>query len=71
MGPSFDVAGRRRGGQCRCGGAAAANMPVNVPWPYGPGFDAIGHFAHCFYKPYNVTLDFTDMNVYIARGKAL
>ncbi|MEU4827226.1 tetratricopeptide repeat protein [Actinomadura sp. NPDC023710] len=46
------------------------NMPVNVPWPFGPGFDAIGHFAHCFYKPYNVTLDFTGMNLYIARGKA-
>ncbi|WP_433474923.1 aspartyl protease family protein [Spirillospora sp. CA-142024] len=46
------------------------NMPVNVPWPYGPGFDAIGHFAHCFFKPYNITLDFTDMNLYIAPGKA-
>jgi Tetratricopeptide repeat/Aspartyl protease len=45
-------------------------MPVNVPWPYGPGFDAIGHFAHTFWKPYNVTLDFTTMNLYIARGKA-
>jgi hypothetical protein len=29
-----------------------------------------GHFAHCFFKPYNVTLDFTDMNLYIARGAA-
>jgi len=28
------------------------------------------HFAHCFYKLCNVTLDFTDMNVYVARGKA-
>ena len=28
------------------------------------------HFAHCFYKPYNITLDFADMNLYIARGKA-
>ncbi|TMR32642.1 aspartyl protease family protein [Actinomadura geliboluensis] len=46
------------------------NMPVNVPWPYGPGFDAIGHFAHCFFKPFNVTLDFTRMNLYIAHGKA-
>jgi tetratricopeptide (TPR) repeat protein len=34
------------------------------------GFDVLGHFAHSFYKPYNITLDFTDMNVYIARGKA-
>ncbi len=23
-----------------------------------------------FWKPFNVTLDFIDMNVYIARGKA-
>lgn len=46
------------------------NMPVNVPWPYGSGIDAIGHFAHCFFKPFNITLDFTDMNLYIARGKA-
>ncbi|TDD90449.1 tetratricopeptide repeat protein [Actinomadura darangshiensis] len=46
------------------------NMPVNVPWPYGPGFDSIGHFAHCFFKPFNITLDFTAMNLYIARGKA-
>ncbi|MEU4227905.1 aspartyl protease family protein [Nonomuraea sp. NPDC026600] len=46
------------------------NMPVNVPWPYGSGIDMTGHFAHCFFKPYNVTLDFTDMNLYIARGAA-
>ncbi|WP_157430912.1 tetratricopeptide repeat protein [Actinomadura macra] len=45
-------------------------MPVNVPFPYGPGYDAIGHFAHCFFKPFNITLDFTNMNLYIARGKA-
>ncbi|HEV3362197.1 MAG TPA: aspartyl protease family protein [Pseudonocardiaceae bacterium] len=43
---------------------------INVPWPYGSGFDTMGYFAHCFWKPYNITLDFTDMNVYIARGKA-
>ncbi|WP_433462967.1 aspartyl protease family protein [Spirillospora sp. CA-128828] len=43
---------------------------VNVPWPYGPGIDMTGHFAHCFFKPYNITLDFTHMNLYIARGKA-
>jgi len=41
------------------------NMPVAQPY----GFDVPAHFSHCFYKPYNVTLDFTDMNVYIARGK--
>jgi Tetratricopeptide repeat/Aspartyl protease len=46
------------------------NMPVNVPFPYGTGIDTMGYFAHAFFKPYNVTLDFTDMNVYIARGKA-
>lgn len=46
------------------------NMPINVPWPQGTGFDTIGHFAHCFFKPYNITLDFTGMNLYIARGKA-
>lgn len=34
------------------------------------GFDVPTAFFHCFYKPYNVTLDFTDMNLYIARGKA-
>ncbi|MEV4091308.1 tetratricopeptide repeat protein [Streptosporangium saharense] len=49
---------------------ADVNMPVNVPWPFGPGFDGTAHFAHCFFKPYNITLDFTDMNLYIARGKA-
>jgi tetratricopeptide (TPR) repeat protein len=46
------------------------NKPINVPWPHGPGFDVMGYFAHCFWKPYNITLDFTDMNLYIARGKA-
>ncbi|MGK5552301.1 aspartyl protease family protein [Actinomadura kijaniata] len=46
------------------------NQRVNVPWPYGTGFDTMGWFAHCFWKPYNVTLDFTGMNLYIARGKA-
>jgi hypothetical protein len=46
------------------------NQPGNVPWPYGTGFDAMGWFAHSFWKPYNITLDFTDMNLYIARGKA-
>lgn len=45
------------------------NAQVNVGWPYGT-FDTTGWFAHCFWKPYNVTLDFTDMNIYIARGKA-
>jgi hypothetical protein len=34
------------------------------------GFDVPAAFFHTFYKPYNVTLDFTDMNLYIARGTA-
>jgi tetratricopeptide (TPR) repeat protein len=34
------------------------------------GFDNLGHFSHSFWKPYNITVDFTDMNLYIARGKA-
>jgi hypothetical protein len=34
------------------------------------GFDLLGHFSHSFYKPCNVTLDFTGMNLYVARGKA-
>lgn len=34
------------------------------------GFDVLAHFSHSFYKPYNVTLDFADMNIYIAHGKA-
>lgn len=34
------------------------------------GFDVLANFSHSFYKPYNVTLDFTGMTVHIARGKA-
>lgn len=34
------------------------------------GFDLLAHFSHSFYKPFNVTLDFTDMTVHIARGPA-
>lgn len=41
-------------------------MPVTQPY----GFDVPAHFAHGFYKPYNVTVDFVDMRLYIARGKA-
>jgi tetratricopeptide (TPR) repeat protein len=56
-------------------GDAAANeiycvttpdMPLTQPW----GFDVWVHLFHSFFKPYNLTLDFTNMNVYIARGKA-
>ncbi|RAY14142.1 hypothetical protein DPM19_17890 [Actinomadura craniellae] len=38
--------------------------------PARNGFDVLASFFHPFYKPYNITLDFTDMNLYIARGKA-
>ncbi|MEW9552667.1 aspartyl protease family protein [Nonomuraea sp. NPDC050783] len=34
------------------------------------GFDVPAAFFHCFYKPYNVTLDFTGMSLFIARGEA-
>jgi len=33
------------------------------------GFDVLGSVSRCFHKPYTATLDFTDMNLYIARGK--
>ncbi|WP_433518066.1 aspartyl protease family protein [Nonomuraea sp. CA-143628] len=64
--------------EIRLGNAVAKNVycetnpgaQVNVPWPFGTGIDSTGHFAHCFFKPYNVTLDFVGMNLYIARGKA-
>lgn len=36
----------------------------------GNGFDVLAAFFHCFWKPYNITLDFTNMNLYIARGAA-
>ncbi|MGW2311302.1 aspartyl protease family protein [Actinomadura luteofluorescens] len=38
--------------------------------PPRSGFDSLGAFFHPFFKPYNVTLDFTGMNLYIARGPA-
>jgi hypothetical protein len=44
----------------------AGQRPASAPH----GFDVLGHFSHSFFKPYNVTLDFTDMNLYIAPGKA-
>ncbi|MBN6038232.1 tetratricopeptide repeat protein [Amycolatopsis sp. 195334CR] len=46
------------------------NRPINVPLPFGTGFDTMGWFAHCFWKPYHVTLDFTAMSLHIARGPA-
>jgi tetratricopeptide (TPR) repeat protein len=55
-------------------GNAAAKEVYCVATPNQPlaplGFDVLGHFSHSFYKPYNITLDFTNMNLYIARGKA-
>jgi tetratricopeptide (TPR) repeat protein len=59
--------------EVRIGNAAAKEAycyanPNRTPAPNG--FDSLGHFAHSFWKPYNITLDFTDMNLYIARGKA-
>jgi hypothetical protein len=33
------------------------------------GFDVLGSVSHCFHEPCTATLDFTDMNLYIARGK--
>ncbi|MEW1844622.1 aspartyl protease family protein [Nonomuraea angiospora] len=64
--------------EIRLGSAAAKevycytnpNQSVNVPFPFGTGFDTMGWFSHCFWKPYNITVDFTDMNLYIARGEA-
>ncbi|WP_412515792.1 aspartyl protease family protein [Actinomadura madurae] len=59
--------------EIRLGSATAKEVycganPTMRPAPNG--FDTLGAFFHPFYKPYNITLDFTDMNVYIARGKA-
>jgi hypothetical protein len=59
--------------EIRLGNAAAKDIycsAVNRPPESASGFDTLGAFFHPFYKPYNITLDFTDMNVYIARGKA-
>lgn len=39
--------------------------------PAPNGFDNLGNFSHSFWKPYNITVDYTDMNLYIARGKAI
>ncbi|MER5650162.1 aspartyl protease family protein [Streptosporangium sp. NPDC002524] len=57
----------------RLGDAAAEeiyceNHPEAELAPFG--FDVPAAFFHSFFKPYNITLDFTDMNLYIARGKA-
>ncbi|QFG24167.1 aspartyl protease family protein [Actinomadura sp. WMMB 499] len=59
--------------EVRLGGAVAKGVYslVNPNGPLGrSGFDVLAAFFHSFYKPFNITLDFTEMNVYIARGKA-
>ncbi|MET7336111.1 tetratricopeptide repeat protein [Nonomuraea sp. NPDC005650] len=60
--------------EVRLGDAAANDLYCYADKrPGGPGregFDVLANFSHSFFKPYNVTLDFTGMNVYIARGKA-
>ncbi|MEV4258097.1 aspartyl protease family protein [Spirillospora sp. NPDC049652] len=59
--------------EIRLGSAAAREVYCNAA-PEMPadeyGFDSLGGFFHSFFKPYNITLDFTDMKIYIARGKA-
>ncbi|GAA2448308.1 hypothetical protein GCM10010191_77180 [Actinomadura vinacea] len=59
--------------EIRLGDAAAKDIycythPQKALAPFG--FDVRAAFFHSFHKPYNITLDFTDMNLYIARGKA-
>ncbi|MBE1560381.1 hypothetical protein [Nonomuraea africana] len=59
--------------EVRLGNAAANDIYCYADKRSAPGregFDVLANFSHSFFKPYNVTLDFTDMNVYIARGKA-
>ncbi|WUH96261.1 aspartyl protease family protein [Spirillospora sp. NBC_00431] len=59
--------------EIRLGDAAAEEVHcfTHPSAPLAPfGFDVPATFFHAFYKPYNVTLDFTDMTVYVARGKA-
>ncbi|WP_433467047.1 aspartyl protease family protein [Spirillospora sp. CA-128828] len=59
--------------EIRLGDAVAKGVYCNAnpdSRPSRSGFDTLGAFFHPFYKPYNVTLDFTDMKLYIARGKA-
>ncbi|GIH94225.1 aspartyl protease family protein [Planobispora siamensis] len=43
----------------------------NANSPLSPhGFDVPAAFFHSFHKPNTITLDFTDMNLYVARGQA-
>ncbi|MGW6059020.1 tetratricopeptide repeat protein [Streptomyces sp. NPDC055189] len=60
--------------EIRLGNAAARNIycethPQAALAPYG--FDVRAAFFHTFHKPYNITVDFTDMKLYIARGNAV
>ena len=59
--------------EIRLGNAAATDIYCNThpQSALAPnGFDVPATFFHSFFKPYNITLDFTDMQVYIARGTA-
>ncbi|MFI9837786.1 tetratricopeptide repeat protein [Nonomuraea sp. NPDC051941] len=59
--------------EIRLGNAVAKEVYcyTNPNSPLAPnGFDVSAAFFHSFHKPNNITLDFTDMNLYIARGKA-
>jgi hypothetical protein len=59
--------------EIRLGSAAAKDIYcyTNPRAPLAPlGFDQPAALFHSFFKPFNITLDFTGMNLYIARGKA-
>ncbi len=60
--------------QIRLGDAVAneaycvTNPNMQVARRYG--FNVWADFAHSFFKPYNITLDFKEMNIHITKGKA-
>jgi hypothetical protein len=59
--------------EIRVGAAVAKDIyctthPAASVAPYG--YDVPAALFHCFWKPYNITLDFTNMSLYVARGKA-
>ncbi|MGN9788173.1 aspartyl protease family protein [Nonomuraea sp. ZG12] len=59
--------------EIRLGDAVAKEVYcyTNPSSPLAPnGFDVPAAFFHSFHKPNNITLDFTGMNLYVARGKA-
>ncbi|MFI7708669.1 hypothetical protein [Nonomuraea sp. NPDC049480] len=44
---------------------------TNPNSPLAPnGFDVPAAFFHSFHKPNTITLDFTDINLYVAHGAA-